>query len=401
MGIASGTVSFRRYHICGKLSATVDQRLIDRLQAHTFGGAEHTAPDGREIGWIAPTHLFDTHMAAEKITAGPYIHLAMRMDNTAAPANVVRSYRRMEELAALEASGKTSLNKEERRQAAEAAQARAEEEARSGAFRRISAHPLLVDPERHTVYFTSLGTGAHDKLMSLFADTFKARLEPLGAAELASRHADDAGRSRSFEDAAPAHMIEPPVAGEGLADEHDRSFLGREFLTWLWHEIEEGDGTVRLSANGRTRLPGEAALMIDRSMQLDCDFKLSGRATIHGDGPGRMPEARAALTTGKQPTRMGLVLSAGGETYSLTLEMPGFVVRGLKLPDIDEPNTPVRLEERCRRIVEVSDILDALYAAFLKARLGKDFKGMMGRLRQWAAGRGHQPAQDASLRIAT
>lgn len=400
MGIASGSVSFRRYLARGKLPGGIDQRLIDLLREHAFGEAAHVAADGSEIGWIAPTHLFDTNLDAEKVVAGPYLHLAMRLDKTAAPANVVRSYRRMEELAALEASGKATLTKEERRQAAEAAEARAEQEARSGAFRRISAHPLLFDLESRIVYFTSLGTSAHDKLMSLLADTFNVRLEPLGAAELAFRHAEDAGRGRSFEDATPAHLIEPPVAGEGPADENDRSFLGREFLTWLWHEVEQGDGTVGLTANGRTRLPGEVAVLIDRSMQLDCDFKVSGRDVIYGDGPGRSPEARAALTTGKQPTRMGLVLAAGGETYTLTLEMPGFLVRGLKLPDIDEPIAQVRLEERCRRIVEISDILDALYAVFLKVRLGRDYKGMIGRLRQWATGMTAHPEQDASLRIA-
>ena len=86
MGFASGTVSFRRYHINGKLSAAVDQRLIDRLQEHAFGRAEHMAPDGSEVGWIAPTHLFDTHMDVEKIAARSHAVCRSGVDREDAPA---------------------------------------------------------------------------------------------------------------------------------------------------------------------------------------------------------------------------------------------------------------------------------------------------------------------------
>lgn len=400
MGIASGSVSFRRYQAQGKIPKVVDQEVVELLKAHAFGTAERAVADGTEVGWIAPTHLFDTEIELEKVTADRFLRVVMRVDRTAAPPDVVRSYRFIEERAAMEASGRSRLNKEERRQAAEAAGARAEREARRGAFRRITAHPLLFDPERRTVYFTSLGGGAHDKLVSLFASTFQARLEPLGAAELAFRHAGESGHGRSYEDASPAHLIESPANGEATGEEQDRSFLGREFLTWLWHEVDQGDGTIRLPADGRTRRPAAAAIVIDRTMQLDCDFKISGRDVFYGTGPARFPEARAALTTGKQPTKMGLVLAAGEDSYALTLEMPGLFVRGLKLPEVDEPSGSARLEERCRHIVAVADLLDALYGTFLKDRLGRDHAKRLGRLRQWAAETGPAGPLETSLRLA-
>ena len=404
MGFASGSISFRRYHVRGRYPRTINEKLIERPNEHAIGTAKEASSDDTEVGWIAPTHLFDTDFEVRKVTVGSFLHLAMRLDRLGAPPNVRNSYRRIEELAALEAASKPTLSKEERREAREAGDARAEKEARTGAFRRVSAHPLIFDLESQTVYFASLAATPHDKLLTLFASTFGARLEPQGAAELALRIAQDTGRTRSFEDAVPSHLIDSPSTGEEGAyagGEPDRNFFGREFMTWLWHELESGDGTIALPAGGKHALPAEVALMIDRTLQLDCDFKTGGRDVIYADGPAATPEAKAALRIGKQPTRMGLILSAGGEQYSLTLDAARFDVRGLKLPDVDEPHPEVRLEERCGHVVRVSAILKALYAAFLKIRFGRDYSAKLGQLRHWARPSSRPATAKTPLRLAT
>ena len=404
MGFASGTVSFRRYHVEGSHAKMIDEDLLQGITKHAFGTSDAVASDGIECGWIAPTHVLDTNLTIEKVSVGEMLHLAMRLDRTSAPANVVRAYRQIEEQAALEASGKEFLSKEERRQAKEAAEAKSAKEARNGAFRRMAAYPLLFDLKEHVVYLAAAGNLIHDKLITLFARTFGAKLVPLDAAETAGRIAQETGRGRSFDDVRPVHLIESPVGTTDDASsfgEPDRSFLGREWLTWLWHELETGDGTVALTADGRRPLPGEAALVIDKSIQLDCDFHLTGRDMIYADGPSRAPEAKAALRTGKQPTRAGLLISAGGEEYTLTLDATNYQMRSLKLPDVDEPNPLIRLEERCRNLVHLSAILDGLYATFLKARFSGEYRTTAAKLRQWVAGtQTPQQEQEEALRIA-
>ena len=415
MGFASGSVSFQRFHVLGPHPKAINESMIEKLGEHAFGSAQAVSADGIETGWIAPTHLFDTHIDESKISAGRFLHVAMRMDRTAAPSNVVRSYQKMEEAAALDASGKASLSKEDRRQAREAAEARADKEARDGAFRRMVAYPMVFDLAEHTVYFCSLSNAASDKLGLLFGATFGAQLVPMDAPEVASRIADQVGLHRSYEDAVPFHLADPPTDndndnGNGSIDAADRSFLGREFLTWLWHRTETGEGGVPISPDGRHNLPGEVEVLIGKMLRLDCDFKLSGRDVIYAESPTGGPEARAALCIGKQPTRLGLTLWAGADEYALTLDAAKLQIGGLKLPESDEPDPRVRIEERLTHVVRCSAVLDALYSAFLTVRFSRDFAAHAGRLRKWAANghtaqtkrprSDHTSEEEAALRIA-
>jgi len=398
MGFASGPVSYRRYRVEGWSGDRLDAKAVKRLRAAAFGQAKAISADGVETGWIAPTHLFDNEIDLEKITTGRFVHLAMRLDRLSAPPAVVRSYQRIEEEAALAASGEEFVTRRMRKDAKEAALARAAKEAQAGSFRRITAHPVVFDLEDRVVYFGSLGNGPHEKLLALFASTFDVRLTPLDASELAARITEPIGLSRFFDDAEPVHLVAGTV-GDGLGgpDFNDRSFLGREFLTWLWHRTDVGDGTVALSADGRTPVPDAVSVMFTKTLQLDCDFMSTGRTCVYADGPTVAPEAKVALTVGKQPSKAGLILSEAGAQYALSLDATRFHVTGLRLPEVDEPSPDARLEERLTHVVRCATIVDAMYAAFLKERFGGHFGKTLSAMRQWvmrSAGRSAPPPAD-------
>jgi len=384
MGFASGPVSYRRYQVDGWSGDRLDEQAVERLQAAAFGQAEAISADAVEIGWIAPTHLFDNEIDLEKITTGRFVNLAMRLDRLSAPPAIVRSYQRIEEDAALAASGEEFLSRRMRKDAKEAALSRATKEAQAGNFRRITAHPVVFDLEDRIVYFGSLGNGPHEKLLALFASTFDVRLTPLDATELAARITEAHGLSRFFDDAEPLHLVAGAV-GDGLGgpDFNDQSFLGREFLTWLWHRTDAGDGVVALAADGRTPLPDAVSVMFTKSLQLDCDFLSTGRTCVYADGPTRAPEAKVALSVGKQPTKAGLILSEAGAQYALSLDATRFHVTGLRLPEVDEPAPEARLEERLMHVVRCAAIVDAAYARFLKERFGGHFGKTFSAMRQW------------------
>ena len=399
MGFASGRVSFRRYHIQGRCPRTIDERLINKLNENAFGRSTETSPDATKYGWITPSHLFDTAFDLVKVSAGRFLHLSLRIDRLGPPANVMGSYRRIEELAILAATGRPKLSRAQRREAREAAVARADKEARTGAFRRITAHPLVVDLEHQTVYFAATSNTAHERLAALFAHTFDAKLEPLGAAEVALAIAETTDLIRAYHDALPVHLVDTPDGAAETTAAGDQSFLGREFMTWLWYELETGDGTLPLNPDGRNHLPAEVAILIDKTLSLDCDYDLNGKDILHADGPTALPEAKAALHLGKQPTRMGLVLAADGDEYSLTLDATGLNIRGLKLPDVDEPNPQAKIEARCEHMVTLCAILENLYATFLKARLGDEAPALLDELRTWARGETRAEPSDISLRV--
>ena len=60
---------------------------------------------------------------------------------------------------------------------------------------------------------------------------------------------------------------------------------------------------------------GEVTIFIDKSLDLDCAYGQTGKDTLRGDGPSRMPEARDALRTGKLPRKAGLILDVNRQQY--------------------------------------------------------------------------------------
>jgi hypothetical protein len=378
----------------------IDDALITRLRNNAFGTSTEASADGVEHGWITPVHLFDTAFDTAKVSAGRFLHVMLRIDRLGPPANILRSYRRIEELAVLAASGRPTLSKAQRREAKEAAVDRADKETKTGAFRRITAHAVVIDLENSTLYFSAMSNAAHERLTQLFGHTFDAKLTPLSAAEVAARFAEPAGLLEAYHDALPTHLVESPEGAAETSAAGDQSFLGREFLSWLWYELETGDGTLELTPDGRTQLPTEVAILIDKTLQLDCDYEQNGKDVLHADGPTALPEAKAALRMGKQPTRMGLVLAADGDDYALTLDATGLGVRGLKLPDVDEPQPQARLEERCAHVANVTAILDNLFATFLKTRLGEEAPALREEMRAWARGEVSSESSAAPLRVA-
>jgi len=395
VGLSSGSVSFRRYFISGAGPADVTDAFVTAVHDNAFGRYGSASTDGTEVGWITPRHLFDTDITAERIAVGRFVSLAMRIDRNAVPAAVLKSYIHVEEDVALQAGGREFLSKSERAQARETAQIRAEREAKNGAFRRIFAYPLLIDLDRQTVYFGNLGVGVNDKMMALFMDTFDCGLEPASADRLAYRLMQAAGGIEGVEHAKPSHLIRAPQGCEGAPDDFDtgdRGFLGKEFLTWLWFKVDSDDGALRVSTGD------EIAVMIDRVLRLECDFAVTGTDVITADGPAALPEARAALTVGKQPTKMGLIFGGRAGEFSLVLDGRRMTVSSMVLPpdeDGADKDLHARRERRFEQIADAAELLDVLYELFLRRRTSGTWSRELGKMRAWVAGRKNARAASA------
>jgi hypothetical protein len=157
-----------------------------------------------------------------------------------------------------------------------------------------------------------------------------------------------------------------------------KDFLGNEFLLWLWHEADGRNAAIV------TESAGEVTAYLDRSLDLDCAYGQTGRDALRGEGPGRMPEAKDGLRTGKVPRKTGLILDAAGQQFSFTLNGEALSVGSLKLPDVEDADSPrVVFEERVGMLREFSKTLDALFETFLKTRAGSAWEGYTGGVRRW------------------
>ncbi len=383
MAFASGPVSFQRFSITGTLSDDITDKFVEALSARAFGRSG-TRADDTQIGWIGPHHLFETEIAPEHIAFGSFAHLALRVDHLRVPPNVLRAYVRMEEEATLEARQRAFLNRGEKRKARAAAALRAEQEARAGGFRRMSSCPVLIDLAHRTLFLGSLGASMADKVMQLFSDTFGAALEPITPEYLALRSADQQRQTRALESLAPFHLVAPPAGFGQPADFSgaDLNFLGKELLTWLWYQIDADDEPLRVKSGD------EITVMIDRTLRLKCDFGLTGTDTIMADSPASLPEAKAALHIGKQPTKLGLIVGSPLGEFRFTLDGERLSVSSLALPDDDTEQDPsVRHEQRFELITDLANLVDALFELFMLWRLGHEWDTGLRAMSAWAAGK--------------
>ena len=384
MGFASGSVSFRRFAVVGSAPGTPEQSLLDKLAEHALRPGEFGVPEEVEVGWGGGRHVLDGSFGFEHNVFADALHFALRIDTNKVPGDLKKAYRLMEEEAAAVENPSGFISKNQKKDVKDTVRRKLEEDLRSGRFRRSKLLPVLWDLPSATLYCPASGT-AYEKLADLFGRTFELKLLPLTAGSLSLKMLESRGRRRDYEDFRPTRFVHGPE-GESQYPEYPwvakgpepKDFLGNEFLLWLWHEADSRTGAIA------TESAGEVTVYIDRALDLDCAYGQTGKDSLRGEGPTRMPEAKDGLRTGKVPRKVGLIVDANGQQSSFSLAGEALAVGSLKLPDVEEADSPrVVFEERVAMLREVSRALDALFDTFLKTRAGSAWEGYTNGLRRW------------------
>ena len=384
MGFASGSVSFRRFAVVGSAPAVPDQSLLDKLAEQALKPGEFGVPEEVEYGWGGGRHVLDGAFGFEHNVFADALHFAMRVDTNKVPSDLKKAYKLMEEEAVAATNPSGFISKNQKKDVKDTVRRKLDDDLRSGRFRRSKLLPVLWDIPSATLYCSASGS-AFERLAELFERTFELKLVPLTAGALSLRMLEPRGRRRDYEDFRPTRFVHGPE-GEGQYPEYPwvakgpepKDFLGNEFLLWLWHEADSRTGAIA------TDLAGEVTVYIDRSLDLDCAYGQTGRDALRGEGPARMPEAKDGLRTGKVPRRAGLIVDAAGQQSSFTLNGEALGVGSLKLPDVEDADSPrVVFEERVGMLRQVSKTLDALFDAFLKTRAGSAWEGYTNGVRRW------------------
>ena len=155
--------------------------------------------------------------------------------------------------------------------------------------------------------------------------------------------------------------------------------LGNEFMVWLWHALQNDSDTVQL-ADG-----SEVAVMLTKTLTLDCPRGETGRDSLTDDAPTRLPEAFRALQSGKLPRKAGLILVRHGVQYELTLQAETLAVSGALIPKPEDEKLAAS-EVRVARIDSLrhlTETLDLLFDAYCRRRAGSGWSQEVSRIRRW------------------
>lgn len=154
-----------------------------------------------------------------------------------------------------------------------------------------------------------------------------------------------------------------------LAVVETKRFLGREFLTWLVHHIEEGGGRVDVEG-------GVIEVALGDRIVLEGGGVDRPRLTVVGQGDLR-PELGAGLKRGKLIDRAHLTLTRGERKWELTLDGGMLNYDSLRCPELgerdhgdDDPRAQFEndLFLRLADVDEAIGVLDGLFADFCKLR---------------------------------
>jgi hypothetical protein len=384
MGFATGSVSFRRFAVVGKSPKAPTQDLLDKLAGQALKEGEFDKTEEESYGWSGGRHVLDGTFGFEQNVYAECVHFALRIDTNKVPGDLKKAYQLMEEEAVASTNPSGFISKEQKKDVKDSVRKMVEKDMRSGKFRRSKLLPVLWDVAEGILYSTASGS-AFEKLAEIFDRTFELQLQPLTAGALALRMLEPKGKRRDYEDFRPTRFVTGPE-GESQHPEYPwtakgpepKDFLGNEFLLWLWHEADN-----RTSVVG-TESAGDVTIYFDKSLNLDCAYGQTGKDTLTGDGPSRMPEARDGLRSGKVPRKAGLVLDAHKQQWSLSLNPEQMSIGSARLPDIEDADTPrVEFEERIGLLRDLCKVLDGLYATFLKQRASSGWEGHVNGVRKW------------------
>jgi hypothetical protein len=388
MPFASGSVSFRRFAVVGNNHPEViDQALLDKVAEHALKESEFGVPEEVEYGWSGGRHVLDGQFGFEHNVFGDALHIALRVDTNKVPGQLKKAYQLIEEEAVAATNPSGFISKSQKREVKDSVGRKIEEELKSGRFRRSKLVPMLWDVPSQTVY-CSAGGATLEKLMEIFERTFDLKLFPLSAGTQALRLLEPTGQRRDYEDFRPTRFVQGPE-GDSQFPEYPwvakgpepKDFLGNEFLLWLWHRAEVSDGSINVES-----LERDVTIMIDKSLELDCGYGMTGKDSLRGDGPSRFPEARDALRTGKLPRKAGMILDSSGQQFTFTFNPETFGCNGTQLPEVEEAETPrVLFEERITLLRDLCNAVDGLFEEFLKVRASSSWEGHTGTIRKWIA----------------
>ncbi len=374
MGFLSGRVTYTRFRVSGDAPLPFDETILDQAERHAIG--RHGAPDSPEgisTGWAGGDHVLDVQFDLAKNVINDALHLAIRVDTDKIPGALLRAYTKIETDARAKTNPSGFPTKAQRAEAKEAAKMRAESEAVDGRFRRLAHYPVLWDGLSNTLYAGVTSESVLDRLKNLFRETFERTLEPITAGSLAQ--GDD-----PVEIAGPRGFVGEDAGYTSVAwsgDETRPDYLGNEFFIWLWHTLQNDSDTLTLSDGS------EAAVMVAKTLTLDCPRGETGRDCLTNDGPTRLPEAIKALQAGKLPRKAGLIVVRHGQQYELTLQAESLAVSGANLPKIEGASGHDLHAARIDSLRHLVETLDLMYDSFARTRIGPDWGTELGRIRRW------------------
>ena len=369
MPLDSGTITFRVFE--NDSAASADE-LIAGLRSYLAPPLDKLEKDPI-AGWCSTRFIGDNDVSEETCKSGRFVRAQLIKAEKKIPSALLKVYCKMEEITEMKARGVKFLNRATRAEIKE----RIAEELLPQMPPTLSAIQMVHDTESNRAYATATSDKQHDAFCVGYNRATRLKPVALGPESAAERMFQI--NVSEFEPQCFSPEEEEVLA---VADE-----VGMDFLTWLWHFWETGDGEFKPAQGGKVGL------------------MLEGPAVFHHEGGGaheisvrrglplQSREAKAALLSGKKLKSVKLTMTRGEDVFSSTVNGRDFSFSSLKLAldrssDADKYDPETNFQNRVNGMKFYTDTFFQLYGVFLKEITApKTWEKTLDSMREWIANR--------------
>jgi DNA recombination-dependent growth factor C len=306
-------------------------------------------------GFCSWDDFFDPSFDHGSHHKGDYVAFHFRMDQRKVPPILLKQYVRQEIQKYRDENEGHAPPRSQKQQIKENVQ----DWLLNQAFPMPSAYEVVWNPSQNWMLLGTTSSKVMDAFLEVFEKHFGLYPKPLYHVQWALHLLPLEARQKDF--------MSSLVSTESPEALHEGLFLGYEFLTWLWHFIEEDEGLLRLD--------DAQTIQVSLGERLTLSRPDDGKERVICATPAQsLHEARTALQQGKLVEELQIFLSMGKEEdYVLTLDTSLWAFKGLKTPkqmkDMDEEDPDGRFLEKMYLLERALTGLDALYMRFLSQRL--------------------------------
>jgi hypothetical protein len=159
------------------------------------------------------------------------------------------------------------------------------------------------------------------------------------------------------------------------------TFLGNEFLTWIWFIIENDQTSIQQCAEEALELTvGNRMVLVNRwanGMET---------ITIKGDAAG-LEEGRLSLSKGAVVTDINLIYKSGSLEWQFSIKGESLNFSGLKLPETSAAEQEGDMEglvlDKLYLYEKPFLFIDALYRKFIECRLSDKWQETKSEMMKW------------------
>lgn len=156
-----------------------------------------------------------------------------------------------------------------------------------------------------------------------------------------------------------------------------KTYLGREFVTWLWFLCEVEGGHFALPS-------GDIELVAEDNLVLVGHEDEDSATQVKGGCPTLRPEAASALAAGMTVRRVRMIAARDERQWTFTLDAETLDLKGVKVPAVDAEDPLEQLAERLESAEELRLAVDEMFASFLSIRLTNQWDEVEApRMRDW------------------